>query len=328
MSALRANSVALREVTTIGVGGKPAELIVAKTYEELLESVREVWSTGENWFVLGGGSNVVIADSVPDLHVVKIETTGIERLGQGRLKVQAGENWDYFVAYCVEHGLGGVESLSGIPGTVGAAPVQNIGAYGQEIADVLVRVEFLDYATGELQVIEKDQLELAYRDSILKRSKVGVITWVEFQLLSDLPAGSTELMRRRRQEVLELRASKGMVLDEADRDTHSCGSFFTNPIVSSTFAKTLPLDAPAWPMDDDANRVKLSAAWLIEQSGIKKGLQLGSSNAGISTKHALAISNRGGATAKEIAELARFIQERVAATFGINLIPEPGFIGF
>jgi UDP-N-acetylmuramate dehydrogenase len=328
MSALRANSVALREVTTIGVGGKPAELIVAKTYEELLESVREVWSTGENWFVLGGGSNVVIADSVPDLHVVKIETTGIERLGQGRLKVQAGENWDYFVAYCVEHGLGGVESLSGIPGTVGAAPVQNIGAYGQEIADVLVRVEFLDYATGELQVLEKDQLELAYRDSILKRSKVGVITWVEFQLLSDLPAGSTELMRRRRQEVLELRASKGMVLDEADRDTHSCGSFFTNPIVSSTFAKTLPLDAPAWPMDEDASRVKLSAAWLIEQSGIKKGLRLGSSNAGISTKHALAISNRGGATAKEIAELARFIQERVAATFGINLIPEPGFIGF
>jgi len=328
MSALRANSVALREVTTIGVGGKPAELIVAKTYEELLESVREVWSTGENWFVLGGGSNVVIADSVPDLHVVKIETTGIERLGQGRLKVQAGENWDYFVAYCVEHGLGGVESLSGIPGTVGAAPVQNIGAYGQEIADVLVRVEFLDYATGELKVLEKDQLELAYRDSILKRSKVGVITWVEFQLLSDLPAGSTELMRRRRQEVLELRASKGMVLDEADRDTHSCGSFFTNPIVSSTFAKTLPLDAPAWPMDDDTSRVKLSAAWLIEQSGIKKGLQLGSSNAGISTKHALAISNRGGATAKEIAELARFIQERVAATFGINLIPEPGFVGF
>jgi UDP-N-acetylmuramate dehydrogenase len=328
MSALRANSVALREVTTIGVGGKPAELIVAKTYEELLESVREVWSIGENWFVLGGGSNVVIADSVPDLHVVKVETTGIERLGQGLLKVQAGENWDYFVAYCVEHGLGGVESLSGIPGTVGAAPVQNIGAYGQEIADVLVRVEFLDYATGELQVLEKDQLELAYRDSILKRSKVGVITWVEFQLLSDLPAGSTELMRRRRQEVLELRASKGMVLAEADRDTHSCGSFFTNPIVSSAFAKTLPLDAPAWPMDDDASRVKLSAAWLIEQSGIKKGLQLGSSNAGISTKHALAISNRGGATAKEIAELARFIQERVAATFGINLIPEPSFIGF
>ena len=328
MSALRANSVALREVTTIGVGGKPAELIVAKTYEELLESVREVWSTGEYWFVLGGGSNVVIADTVPDLHVVKIETTGIERIGQGLLKVQAGENWDHFVAYCVEHGLGGVESLSGIPGTVGAAPVQNIGAYGQEIADVLVRVEFLDYATGELQILEKEQLELSYRDSVLKRSKVGVITWVEFQLLSDLPAGSTELMRRRRQEVLELRASKGMVLAEADRDTHSCGSFFTNPIVSAEFARNLPPDAPAWPMGEDAERLKLSAAWLIEQSGIKKGLQLGSSNAGISTKHALAITNRGGATAKEIAELARFIQERVAATFGINLIPEPGFIGF
>ena len=328
MSALRANDVALREVTTIGVGGVPAELIVAKTYDEVVESVRAVWATGEDWFVLGGGSNVVIADRIDELHVVKVETTGIERLGQGHLRVQAGENWDNFVDYCVNHGLGGVESLSGIPGTVGAAPVQNIGAYGQEIADVLLRVEFLDYATGELQLLEKEQLELTYRDSVLKRSKVGVITWVEFLLLSDLPAGSTELMRRRRQEVLELRASKGMVLDEADRDTHSCGSFFTNPIVSAKFARTLPLDAPAWPMDDDAERVKLSAAWLIEQSGVKKGLQLGESKAGISTKHALAITNRGGASAKEVAELARFIQERVAATFGINLIPEPSFIGF
>ncbi len=328
MTALRANSVALSEVTTIGVGGVPAELVVAKTYEELIESVREVWATGEDWFVLGGGSNVVVSDHIENLRVVKIETNGIERLGQGHLRVQAGENWDHFVEHCVEHGLGGVESLSGIPGSVGAAPVQNIGAYGQEIADVLVRVEFLDYLTGELQILEKEQLELAYRDSVLKRSKVGVITWVEFQLLSDLPAGSTELMRRRRQEVLELRASKGMVLNEADRDTHSCGSFFTNPIVSASFARTLPLDAPAWPMDDDAERVKLSAAWLIEQSGVKKGLQLGSSNAAISSKHALAITNRGGASSKEIAELARFVQERVAATFGINLIPEPSFVGF
>jgi UDP-N-acetylmuramate dehydrogenase len=244
------------------------------------------------------------------------------------VRLAAGENWHGFVMHALASGWAALENLALIPGTVGAAPVQNIGAYGQEIADVLVRVEFLDYATGELQVLEKDQLELSYRDSILKRSKVGVITWVEFQLLSDLPAGSTELMRRRRQEVLELRASKGMVLAETDLDTHSCGSFFTNPIVSAAFARTLPPDAPAWPMDEDAERVKLSAAWLIEQSGIKKGLQLGNSNAGISTKHALAITNRGGATAKEIAELARFIQERVAATFGINLIPEPGFIGF
>jgi UDP-N-acetylmuramate dehydrogenase len=328
MSALRANDVALSKLTTMGVGGVAAELIIAKTRDELIESVREVWATGEDWFVLGGGSNVVVADQIDNLHVVKVETTGIERLAQGRLRVQAGENWDAFVAYCGEHGLGGVESLSGIPGTVGAAPVQNIGAYGQEIADVLVRVEFLDYATGDVELLEKEQLELTYRDSVLKRSKVGVITWVEFQLLSDLPAGSTELMRRRRQEVLELRASKGMVLDEADRDTHSCGSFFTNPIVSAKFARTLPLDAPAWPMDEDGERVKISAAWLIEQSGVKKGLQLGTSKAGISTKHALAITNRGGATAKEVAELARFIQERVAATFGINLIPEPSFIGF
>jgi UDP-N-acetylmuramate dehydrogenase len=328
MTSIRANDVALAELTTIGVGGVPAELIVAKTREELIESAREVWATGEDWFLLGGGSNVVISDSPSELHVIKVENRGIERLGQGHLRVQAGENWDDFVAHCVEQGLGGVESLSGIPGTVGAAPVQNIGAYGQEIADVLVRLEFLDYATGDLQILEKADLGLGYRDSILKHGKLGVITWVEFQLLADLPAGSTELMKRRRIEVLEQRASKGMVLKESDRDTHSCGSFFTNPIVSASFARTLPQDAPGWPMDDDAERVKLSAAWLIEQSGIKKGLQLGNSNAGISTKHALAITNRGGASAKEITELARFVQERVAATFGINLIPEPSFIGF
>ncbi len=328
MTAIRANNIALGELTTIGVGGVPAELIVAKTRDELIESAREVWATGEDWFLLGGGSNVVIADSPSELHVIKVENKGIERLGQGHLRVQAGENWDDFVAHCVEHGLGGVESLSGIPGTVGAAPVQNIGAYGQEIAEVFVRLEFLDYASGDLQILEKADLEFGYRDSILKHGKLGVITWVEFQLLADLPAGSTELMKRRRIEVLEQRASKGMVLNENDRDTHSCGSFFTNPIVSASFARSLPQDAPAWPMDEDAERVKLSAAWLIEQSGVRKGLQLGSSNAGISTKHALAITNRGGATAKEIAELARFVQERVAATFGINLIPEPSFIAF
>lgn len=328
MSALRANDVALSNLTTIGVGGIPAELIVAKTREELIDSAKEVWSTGEDWFVLGGGSNIVVADHPSDLHVIKVETKGIERIAQGHLRVQAGENWDDFVAYCVQHGLGGVESLSGIPGSVGAAPVQNIGAYGAEISDVLLRLEFLDYATGDLEILEKADLQLGYRDSILKRGKLGVITWVEFQLLADLPAGSTELMKRRRQEVLEQRASKGMVLNQSDFDTHSCGSFFTNPIVSASFARTLPQDAPGWPMDEDAERVKLSAAWLIEQSGIKKGMQLGNSNAGISTKHALAITNRGGATAKEITELARFVQERVAATFGINLIPEPSFIGF
>ena len=316
----------LSELTTIRVGGEPAELRIAHTREEIIEAAQTIWSTGEDWLVLGGGSNVVINDDPANLQVIKVESKGIERVAQGRLRVQAGESWDDFVAYAVNHGLAGVESLSGIPGTVGAAPVQNIGAYGQEIADTFVRCEFLDYETGELETLEKADLEFGYRDSILKRGKKGVITWVEFQLLADLPAGSTELMKSRRIEVLEQRAAKGMVLNEGDFDTHSCGSFFTNPIVSASFARTLPEDAPRWDVDEDGTRVKLSAAWLIEHSGIQKGLRLGSSKAGVSTKHALAITNRGGASAKEILELARFIQERVAATFGINLAPEPEII--
>ncbi len=316
----------LSEYTTIRVGGEPAELRIARTRDEIIDAAKDIWSLGEDWLVLGGGSNVVINDEPAGLHVIKIESTGIERVAQGHLRVQAGENWDDFVAYAVNHGLAGVESLSGIPGTVGAAPVQNIGAYGQEIADTFVRCEFLDYETGELQTLEKADLEFGYRDSVLKRGKTGVITWVEFQLLADLPAGSTELLKGRRIEVLEQRAAKGMVLNERDFDTHSCGSFFTNPIVSASFARALPEDAPRWDVDEDGTQVKLSAAWLIEHSGIRKGLQLGSSKAGVSTKHALAITNRGGATAKEVLELARFIQERVAATFGINLAPEPVII--
>lgn len=318
----------LSELTTIRVGGVPHDLVEAFTRDALIEETQRVWSTGEDWFVLGGGSNVVVADDVSALHVIRVANTGIEKTGHGRIRVQAGESWDAVVQYCVVHGLGGVESLAGIPGTTGAAPVQNIGAYGAELADVFVACEFLDYATGEVEVLGKEDCEFGYRDSVFKRGKVGVITWVELQLLADLPAGSTELMKRRRLEVLEQRASKGMVLDETDTDTHSCGSFFTNPIVSSTFARDLPGDAPAWPVDEDGKRIKLSAAWLIEQSGIYKGMGLGDSRAAISSKHALAITNLGGANAKQIGELARFIQERVSNTFGITLVPEPSFIGF
>ena len=313
----------LSNYTTIRVGGEPAELRIAHTREELIAAAQDVWSTAEDWLVLGGGSNVVINDDPANLHVIKVESTGIERVAQGHLRVQAGENWDDFVAYAVNHGLAGVESLSGIPGTVGAAPAQNIGAYGQELADTFVRCEFLDYETGEIETLEKADMQFGYRDSILKRGKTGIVLWVEFQLLADLPAGSTALMKSRRIEVLEQRAAKGMLLNEGDSDTHSCGSFFTNPIVSASFARTLPEDAPRWDVDEDGDRVKLSAAWLIEHSGIQKGLRLGASKAGVSTKHALAITNRGGATAKEVLELARLIQERVAATFGINLAPEP-----
>lgn len=317
---------ALSELTTIRVGGVPAEILRSQTREELIHTTREVWATGEEWLILGGGSNLVAADDVENLHVIKVETKGIERLGPGHYRVQAGENWDDLVAHVIREGLGGIESLSGIPGTVGAAPMQNIGAYGQEVAETILRIEFLDYATGELSVLEKNQLGFGYRDSIFKHGKLGLITWVEFQFVTDLPAASTLLMQSRREEVLELRASKGMVLDANDSDTFSCGSFFTNPIVSDRMARTLPADAPKWPIDE-GDQVKLSAAWLIEQAGINKGFKLGHSLANVSSKHTLAIVNRGGATARDVLELARFIQERVAATFGINLVPEPNLVG-
>jgi UDP-N-acetylmuramate dehydrogenase len=258
-----------------------------------------------------------------------VRNLGLEYKGQGRLRVQAGENWNDFVIHAAKEGLAGIESLAGIPGTVGAAPIQNIGAYGQELSLTLHSLEFLDYATGEIEIMTKSDCQFGYRDSIFKRGKRGIVTWVEFQFFTDLPAAHSELLEARVEEVIGQRASKGMVLDDKDHDTWSCGSFFTNPIVSESFAKALPLDAPQWPTEaDDGLTVKLSAAWLIENSGIHKGFNLPGSKAAISSKHALAITNRGDATGEEVVELARFIQTQVSNKFGINLEPEPNLIGF
>ena len=319
----------LSQLTTIGVGGVPAELTICRTRDELIEQTLRLWNTGEPWLILGGGSNLVVADDVSDLHVIQVANKGIEKLGDGHVRVQAGENWDDLVELAVNSGWAGVESLSGIPGTVGAAPVQNIGAYGQEVAGVITRVEFVDYATHEILILSKDQLGFGYRDSIFKRGRTGLITWVEFQFVTDLPAGSTALMKQRRQEVLEQRAAKGMLLNPADADTRSCGSFFMNPIVPDRIARTLPFEAPRWETtEDDGLTVKLSAAWLIENAGIPKGFQIAGSGAGLSTKHCLAITNRGNATAYDVLQLKTFVQERVAARWGIQLVPEPNLIGF
>lgn len=319
----------LSQLTTIGVGGVPAELVECRSRDDLIEHTLGVWRTGEPWLILGGGSNLVVADEVPDLHVIRVANKGIEKLGDGHVRVQAGETWDDLVELAVNSGWGGIESLSGIPGTVGAAPVQNIGAYGQEVAGVITRVEFVDYATHETVILTKDQLGFGYRDSIFKRGRTGLITWVEFQFVTDLPAGSTALMQQLRVEVLEQRAAKGMVLNPADADTRSCGSFFMNPVVPDRVARTLPFEAPRWETaEDDGLTVKLSAAWLIENAGVPKGFQIAGSGAGISTKHCLAITNRGGATAYDVLQLKTFVQERVAARWGIQLVPEPNLIGF
>ena len=233
-----------------------------------------------------------------------------------------------------------------VAGQVGAAPIQNIGAYGQEVSSTISAVEFLDFESGEIGWLKPETLAFGYRTSCFKQGRAGLIIAVEFRFaigdglsqpisFSQLAAslgielGDRAAIADVRQAVLSLRAAKGMVLNPADQDTVSCGSFFQNPVVSHQFARTLPADAPRFEtVEDDGLTVKLSAAWLIENAGIPKGFALAGSKAAISSKHTLAITNRGGASADEVVELARFIQERVSTRWGITLVPEPNLVGF
>ncbi|MCS5505579.1 UDP-N-acetylmuramate dehydrogenase [Curtobacterium flaccumfaciens pv. flaccumfaciens] len=333
----------LADLTTLRVGGAATRLLTATTTDELVTHALDAFDDHE-WLVLGGGSNLLVADQGFDGTVVLVRTTGVDadRDADGvTVRVAAGEPWDPFVATTVANGWTGLEALSGIPGTVGASPVQNIGAYGVELADVLTSVEFLDAATGERAWVPAAELALGYRTSTLKHGRRGVVLTVEFRLglagEHGVPvryaqlAGSLGVQLGAlvppttvRDEVLRLRGSKGMVLDGDDHDTWSAGSFFTNPIVSPAFAETLPTDAPRWPAGDD---VKLSAAWLIEHSGVHRGYAVPGSRAAISSKHTLALTNRGGATAAQVAELARFVQVTVLNRFGVSLVPEPVVVG-
>ncbi len=336
----------LGDLTTLRVGGEAHRFVVADNEQSLIAESLDAWASGEEWFLLGGGSNVVIADSGFDGTVIHVRSRGIERLeapaGRVRVRVQAGESWDGLVAHAVANGWAGLEALSGIPGTTGASPIQNIGAYGYELSDTLVAIDFLDYLSGDVVRLSADDLGLGYRTSIIKRGRQGVVLAVEMEL-TDAPDGRSvqpyhaqlaaalgEGVDRPpladvREAVLSVRGSKGMVLDPRDPDSVSAGSFFTNPIVSESFARRLPEAAPRWTVDEDS--VKLSAAWLIERAGIRRGFALPGSNAGISSKHTLAIINRGGATAADIASLARYVQERVRNEFGVALHPEPTYIG-
>jgi UDP-N-acetylmuramate dehydrogenase len=369
--------IPLAQLTTLRTGAAPRRMIDAQTTEELVTTLRNVWGEGEECLVLGGGSNLFVGDEPFDGVVVRVLTAGIERLpsprpGFERLRVQAGHDWDALVAFAVEHGLAGIEAMSGIPGTVGAAPVQNIGAYGQEIVQTLVEVDLIDEADHEVKTVPAADLGLGFRTSVLKHhygsvpARVAVILSVTLELeqvghderpivgdqlrsalgLSEADAVSVVWIR---DHVLSTRAAKGMVLDDADPDTHSAGSFFQNAIVSASFARTLPPECPRWEMTPDLDpvlviplaafdgyipppaaresEVKVSAAWLIENSGLRKGFRLGRSRAALSSKHALALTNRGGATAAELAELARFIQGRVLSEFGLLLQPEPVLVG-
>ncbi|MDQ4213614.1 UDP-N-acetylmuramate dehydrogenase [Microbacterium capsulatum] len=365
--------IRLAELTTLQTGAAPERMVDATTEDELVAALQDVWADGDDWFVLGGGSNLFAGDLAFDGTVIRIRTSGIEELpspheGRIRLRVQAGHDWDALVAYAVERGYAGIEAMSGIPGTVGAAPVQNVGAYGQEIQETLVEVELIDEHAHEAVTVPAAELGLGFRTSVLKDhygsapQRRAVILSVTLDLAVTGDAGRIvrgEQLRRAlaltsdqpvplawlRERILDTRASKGMLFDPADPDTHGAGSFFQNAIVPESVARALPPECPRWPVSPDLDTVtvipldayqgyvpapaprstdvKVSAAWLIEHSGIRKGFKLPRSRAGVSTKHALALTNRGGATAGEIAELARFIQNRVHAEFGLLLQPEP-----
>lgn len=331
--------VPFSELTTLRLGGPARRLVVAETEREVVEVVQEADAVGEPLLVLGGGSNLVVADDGFDGTVLRVATRGIERSDEG-LDIAAGEGWDEAVALLVSEGYAGVEALSGIPGLVGAAPIQNIGAYGQELSQTLHRVRALDRRTGDEVELDNDDCRFTYRHSVFKGSDRYVVLSVCLGL-GESPRGRpvryAELARRLgvsagehapaadvRAAVLELRRGKGMVLDPADQDTWSAGSFFTNPLLAPDEAqRLLPGDAPRWPEAD--GRVKASAAWLIERSGFGKGY--GDGAVRLSEKHTLALTNRGGASTAELLALAREVRDGVRERFGITLVNEPVLVG-
>lgn len=336
------SDVPLSGLTTLRVGGPARRLVTAGSEEEVLEAVRAADASDEPLLVLGGGSNVVVADEGFDGTVVRIDGRWVvsSPLGESTHVVEAGADWDGFVATAVAEGYAGVEALSGIPGLVGAAPIQNIGAYGQELARTVDWVRALDRRTGEVVRLDRGACRFSYRHSIFKGSDRHVVLSVALSLQRSplgAPVRYAELARRLgveagrqapaadvREAVLDLRRGKGMVLDPGDHDTWSAGSFFTNPLLSVQDAGALlPPEAPRWPEHD--GRVKTSAAWLIERSGFAKGH--GEGPARLSTKHTLALTNRGGATAADLLALAREVRDGVRDRFGITLQNEPVFVG-
>jgi UDP-N-acetylmuramate dehydrogenase len=342
--------VELSRYTTLRLGGPAAELIEATTDDALRDAVCTRTAAGEPLLLLAGGSNLVVADEGFDGTVVHIATRGIERDGDV-LHVAAGEPWDRFVAACVADGLAGIECLAGIPGSVGATPIQNVGAYGQDVAETIVGVRALDRATGEIDELTPDDCAFAYRSSTFKRdpgrwvvlrvsfalTPGGVsrpIRYAELARTLGVEVGATAAVADVREAVLGLRRGKGMVLDAADPDSVSAGSFFTNPILTPAEFAALQervgerlgdgARPPAFPEAD--GRVKTSAAWLIERAGFSRG-HGDPHGIAISTKHVLALTNRGAGTTAGLVALAREVASGVETAFGVALVPEPVFVG-
>jgi len=344
----------LAGLTTLRTGGPAARMVIAETEAALIDAVAAADAAGEPVTIVGGGSNIVVADAgVPGI-VVVVRTRGIEvsvdSCSGAWVTVAAGEPWDDLVAQAVAEQWSGIEALSGIPGLTGATPMQNVGAYGQEVADTVARVTTYDRVTRRTEVLAAADCDFGYRSSRLKADTGRfVVLSVEFQLplgAMSAPIRYAELADRLgvtvgerapaaevRAAVLDLRRAKGMVLDAQDHDTWSVGSFFTNPIVDGD---RVPAGAPTWPPGEPSGgggptgaggaRVKTSAAWLVERAGFPRGYPEGGA-ARLSTKHTLAITNRGDATTADVLALAREIRDGVRARFGITLVPEPVLVG-
>ncbi|GAA1559678.1 UDP-N-acetylmuramate dehydrogenase [Dactylosporangium maewongense] len=339
MPEAAASAPSLADLTTLRLGGPAGELVEVTSEEEAVTAVR----TGKPVLVLAGGSNVVIADEGFPGTVVLLRQRGIhvqEEGGSVRLTVQAGQPWDEVAAAAVANGWAGIESLSGIPGSAGATPIQNVGAYGQEVAETITAVRAYDRTRDEIVTLPRDACGFAYRTSVFKHNERFVVLSVTFELAVSplstpiryaelartlgVQAGESAPLADVRETVLKLRAGKGMVLDPSDRDTFSVGSFFTNPVVAADAVEHVRRAAgepPAWPAPD--GMVKLSAAWLIERAGFGKGYGDPASGVALSGKHTLALTNRGTGTTAALLGLAREIQHGVQEKFGVRLHPEP-----
>lgn len=342
----------LAALTTFRVGGPAAGYFRAESEAELIEAIREADAHGTPVLVIGEGSNLLVADTGFDGLVVadarsqvSVQDDGF--CGGASVTCTAGVQWDQLVERSVTDEWVGLEALSGIPGSVGAAPVQNIGAYGAQLSDTLASVRVWDRKENRIRTMPLGELQFGYRDSLLKRSlgelgstpryvvldvtvqmRFGTRSApVRYQQLADalgVELGETAPTAAVRGAVLELRGSKGMVLDASDHDTWSAGSFFTNPVVPQN---KVPDGAPRYPASGTPDAVKTSAAWLIENAGFSKGFALPGSRAALSSKHTLALTNRGGATAAELLALAAHIRDGVRDAYGIALVPEPVLVG-
>ncbi len=343
-------NVPLAPLTTLGVGGPAQFFSEIHTPEDAIEAIRFARSRKLPVFVLGGGSNLVVADKGWPGLVIKVAISGIQMNDDGeqlRLEAGAGEDWDKLVAHAVEQDCSGIECLSGIPGSVGGTPVQNVGAYGQEVSETIQSVIALDFNTLEIRELSREDCGFSYRASIFNTKKRGryIVLKVVYALArggapkiayADLQkyftgAATPPTLLQVRKAVRKIRAGKGMLISSADPDCRSAGSFFKNPVLSAEQfeeltrrASALNLKIPSYPALETHRKV--SAAWLVENSGFQKGF--GAGRAGISHKHALAIVNRGGASTAEIIELKENIQQKVKEIWNVSLEPEPVLVGF